>query len=312
MPEDVKKAEVLLSYYNGSKYIKEQISSIVNQSWPGKIRIMIRDDGTPEDATGFQLDNWISAQDFGDNREVVYVKGENLGPQRSFLKLIEDSGEADYYFFSDQDDHWMPEKVERCIARLEGKNQPALYCSNYSITDTDLKVEEKKAVSPDDKTFHFLRAVFFNTFPGCTMGFNRGILDNIRKLNLSDCMMHDSVAFAVAIATGEVCYDDEPMIMHRIHESNVIGLGYRKSSLRQWIQDKTAILKEKERYKLSAFAEELSKLPLKAEWESDVKTLAEYNGSFRKRMKLLLHSDLKRTPDRWSLSVWCRILFGLY
>ena len=101
---------VLMSTYNGEKYIKEQIDSIFAQTYQGRITILIRDDGS-SDATK----ETVQALAKSDLRDVVFIEGENCGPQKSFLNLIQSAPEASWYFFADQDDVWDDDKIEIAV-----------------------------------------------------------------------------------------------------------------------------------------------------------------------------------------------------
>ena len=91
------KVQVLLSTYNGEKYIKEQIESILNQEGV-EVSLLIRDDGS-SDRT-IEIVKKISEQ----NNNIILFKGQNMGPARSFMDLVKKSDEVDYYAFADQDD----------------------------------------------------------------------------------------------------------------------------------------------------------------------------------------------------------------
>ena len=119
------KVKILLSSYNGEQYIREQIDSLLSQTQTG-VEILVRDDGST-DSTKAILD------EYQDRDRLSWYGGENLGPGLSFWKLLEDSGEADYYAFCDQDDVWDQDKVEIAVRTLEEaipdiNSIPALYC----------------------------------------------------------------------------------------------------------------------------------------------------------------------------------------
>ena len=93
-----KKVKVLLSAYNGEKYIVEQVESILNQTYQN-IELYIRDDGSK--------DNTLKVlKPYQDNPKVHIIQGENVGFIKSFLQLVELSGDADFYSYADQDDVW--------------------------------------------------------------------------------------------------------------------------------------------------------------------------------------------------------------
>ncbi len=299
---------ILLSYYKGEKFIDEQLDSIFLQDYLGDIDILIRNDG-PVDEGILRL----NSKDIPPNRSLNIYNGENIGPQRSFLDLIQKASFADYYFFSDQDDVWKPDKIRRAVDRLKCTDKPALWCCNYDLVDGEMDIIRENAVVLVQRTFHFLYAQMYNTFPGCVMGFNRQLYLILKKMNLNNCMMHDSLTFATAIATGKVFYEKRSLIYHRIHGENVVGTGFRKSTPLKWIRDKSRLLREKEAYDLSVFADRLlisSKVSKK--WKDDVFLLRDYKKNMTNTLRLLNHRDIRKNIDPEMLSIHCKILFRLF
>ena len=304
--------EVLLSYYNGGDFFYDQLDSILNQSYAGKIVVHIRDDGSQKVCADERLKKIECCR----NREIIVEKGENVGACRSFLKLIQSSGKADFYFFADQDDVWKLDKIEKATVCMKNKKEKfVLWCSNYTITDRNLNTIVESGVKLEKRTFHFLRAVFFNTFPGCVMGMNWNLMNLLKKLNLSNCMMHDSVTFAIAIAAGKVLYDKDPLIYHRIHENNVIGYGNRKIHFVKWIKDKMKLLIHKEDYDVSELGRRLltmKDIQFKDDVYDDIVLLSEYKMSLKRTLKLRFHPDIKDGLNRCSLSIHLKILLHLF
>ena len=95
------KVKVLLSYYNGDNYIKEQIDSILKQE-DVDVSLVIRNDGSSRN-----IESLLS--EYNDER-IQYIYGDNLGYKKSFLQTLKLVGKADYYAFADQDDVWLPQK----------------------------------------------------------------------------------------------------------------------------------------------------------------------------------------------------------
>ena len=120
---------VLLSTYNGEKFLQEQIVSILSQS-DVNISLFIRDDGST-DNTATILDGFSR-----DNR-VKILKGPHLGIQSSYWTLLNQAlsdKSYDYFAYADQDDLWELDKIYRGVSVLVGfKNSPALYCSGLSL-----------------------------------------------------------------------------------------------------------------------------------------------------------------------------------
>ena len=122
---------VLMSTYNGEKYLHEQIDSILRQQGV-KVNLLVRDDGS--------TDNTLAILDkYQEEGLLTFYTGENLGPQRSFLHLLQQAPQSDYYAFADQDDIWLEDKLSTGIKQLQNdKEKPALYFSQTQLTDEEL------------------------------------------------------------------------------------------------------------------------------------------------------------------------------
>lgn len=300
---------VLMSTYNGEKYIDEQLESILNQDFLGSITIQIRDDGSNDRAV--EKIKHITCKQ---NRKIVVEQGSNVGPQKSFLKLIKEAVPAKFYFFADQDDVWYLDKIRIAVQSMEAVHDGAVcYCSNYSLFNSEAGTE-KKCVIPERPIFKPLRIIFYNQIPGCTMGFNQALMQALQKLNLENVMMHDSMALSLCAACGEILYDPEPRILHRIHGDNVVGEGHKKIIPHKWIADKLKLLIYKDTFDLSEMARQFLQIAdIKEEWKDDLHLLREYKSTFQKTLQLLKHPDSHGVfMDRTTLSIRCKILFHIF
>ena len=240
---------VLMSTYNGQKYIKEQLDSILTQRFDGEITVFVRDDGSKDSTRDIVKE---VANNCGNSRKIQLLEKENIGVQKSFLELIQYVPEYDYYFFADQDDIWKIDKVQRAVQLLDaGSEERKVYCSDYSITNENMEILYESQVSVDEKTFNPLRLLFYNVFPGCIMAFDKGIMNVLKSMNVSNCMMHDGMVMAIGALTGKIYYDSSSTILHRIHSNNVVGHGRKKINIIKWIKDKTRLLFKKENYDVS-------------------------------------------------------------
>lgn len=115
---------VLLSTYNGEKYLEEQLNSLIKQE-DVELRILVRDDGS-KDRTHEILDKWQK------RGHINWYEGKNKGAAQSFMDLIYNAPEADYYAFCDQDDVWLPEKLKVAIDKIRESNEamPCMYISS--------------------------------------------------------------------------------------------------------------------------------------------------------------------------------------
>ena len=295
---------VLLSSYNGSKYIEEQIQSILTQEYSRYITVFIRDDCS-SDST-LQIVKSIACPR---NREVRILEDRkhNIGPQRSFLTLIESAPEAAYYFLSDQDDVWKQDHISSAVEMLEGmKDKPSLYCSNYSLADTELNIVDELAIK-DKPQFTPLKAFFYNKIPGCCMAWNNELQKYLRQMHPENVMMHDRYIASFASFIGEVVYDPRSHILHRIHGDNVIGTGNKKIELVSWIKEKSSLLIKREDYDVCEMAEEflrVGKTIAHPEYVKDIELLRDYRESRRKTKELLKHPDTSEN-NRGGYAVSC-------
>ena len=209
------KVQVLLSTYNGEKYIKEQIESILNQK-EVEVSLLIRDDGSSDKTIE------IIGKLADKNNNIIYYKDENLGPARSFMDLLYKSSEYDYYAFADQDDIWRKQKLISAINMLKEKeNEPSLYMSALEVVDENLNLIETKKVNGN---LSFEGEMIRNFATGCTMVLNKKLCDIIKQYNPSYLIMHDSWITRVCYAVGgNVIIDDNSYIKYRQHTGNVLG-----------------------------------------------------------------------------------------
>lgn len=211
------KITVLMSTYNGEKYLREQIDSILSQN-NVNVNILVRDDGS-SDSTRNILDEYEG------KNQLHWYTGDNLKPANSFMNLIYNAPDSDYYAFSDQDDYWLPNKLIRAEQVLNNynSNEPSLYYSCYTMVDEKLKPltrsRDKQYVSLTIK-----QSIISSAATGCTMVFNKKLRDYL-KLSLPDFqIMHDNWTHKVCVAIGgNVYHDSNSYIYYRQHGNNVIG-----------------------------------------------------------------------------------------
>lgn len=302
---------VLMSTYNGTTYLKEQLDSIFDQDYSGKITTVIRDDGSKD-----ETEQLVAAYPQREDRCITWIQGENLGPQRSFLALIDVAPKADFYFFADQDDVWDAQKIRSGVEAMKVHgNTPVCYCSNYRLSDMDLQVYEETAIKETPR-FTPLRVLFYNQIPGCAMGFSWALMEKLQQLKLKNVMMHDSMALSFAALIGETIYDPQPRIIHRIHRDNVVGDGHKKIIPHKWIAEKWKLFFKKEPYDVSEMAEAFLRVGgdlVHPKYREDMVLLRDFKKSRRITRKLLSHPDSKGPfLDRTVLSIRCKIRFGIF
>ena len=214
-------AVILLSTYNGARFLPEQLDSIGRQEGDFPRTLFWRDDGstdgTPELLRAIRLPGCRVL-------EATALTGR-LGAARSFHALLAASPEARFHAFCDQDDVWLPDKLARAIARLGTvpEEVPALYCGRQQLVDAGLRPTD---LSPlPRRPPGFANALVQNIATGCTVVLNAAA----RRLMLAappppPGSLHDWWCYLlVSGAGGGVLFDPEPCILYRQHGANVVG-----------------------------------------------------------------------------------------
>lgn len=214
-----KSVAILMSTYNGEKYLDEQIQSLLRQTYDN-VTIYARDDGS-NDATVAILKKYES-------ESFIIFEDENIGVVGSFFELLKKCGLHDYYAFCDQDDVWQKEKIEKQIRafnenQIISENDIAICCTGLEIVDEQLKnigmypVWRKKPA--------FANAMVQNIASGLTLVMTRQtrntIIDRLPKYD--QVCMHDWWLYLVSTALGRVMYLPEPWVKYRQHAQNVWG-----------------------------------------------------------------------------------------
>lgn len=219
------KFQILLSTYNGERYLREQLDSFICQTVSDRVKVLIRDDGSTDDTADI-------LKEYQQKYGFTVVFGENLGVNRSLHELIRlcDTN-CSYFALSDQDDVWLPDKLERAekaISEAEG-NVPVLYASRSCVTDEQLK--PLGMTIPAKKGASFYNAAIQNICPGHTQVFNLRMLEELQN-NFSDkVFVIDYWNYIVASAVGRVIFDENFTVYHRQHHDNAVG--YTTSMIRK-------------------------------------------------------------------------------
>lgn len=216
------KVEILLSTYNGSKYITDLLNSISKLNHDNfDIELFIRDDGS-EDNTVEIIKKILNKY------KIVYKieQGNNIGWIKSFSWLINNSGEADFYAYCDQDDVWCPDKIKKSILELKKINdkKPALYCSNVIYTDNNLNRIGK---SENPTKYYLIDQMIKCKVLGCTEVINNSCMVLLKKYR-NNYIAHDWWTMCCCLYNhGTIISDQETYILYRRHENNSSKAGYK-------------------------------------------------------------------------------------
>jgi glycosyltransferase involved in cell wall biosynthesis len=222
-PEKVDpKVSILLCCYNGERYLADQIRSFKDQTYKN-LDLWISDDGSHDQTLSTIKHSLSTWQGCIHNIQT----GPSEGFAANFMSLITHQEiDSDYYTYSDQDDIWEVDKIQRGVSLLEKipRNIPALYCSRTIVTDannTQMGLSSKFTKRPC-----FQNALVQNIGGANTMMLNRAARNLIKDVskNNNNVTSHDWWAYLVVTGCGgEVVYDTHPSVRYRQHESNLVG-----------------------------------------------------------------------------------------
>lgn len=217
------KLAVLLSSYNGEKFIKEQIDSILAQQGDFELDLWVRDDGS-SDSTPQIL------EEYAQSGKLRWYTGDNLKPAKSFMDLLLHCPGYDYYAFADQDDYWHPEKLQISLNLLKDCTCPAISFANARLVDGQLQSLGRNVYKkPPRRDFYSL--VCGSNIIGCTMTFNSQLARLVQEKPMPDeLFMHDYYLLNLCtLYDGVVVYDETPHMDYRQHGGNVIGAKWTKT-----------------------------------------------------------------------------------
>lgn len=227
------KVHILMSTYNGEAFLAEQIQSIQAQTvtdW----RLLIRDDGS-SDRTPQIIKEYVQTD--SRIRFINENNPTNLGVIKSFHALAHHEV-ADVYFFSDQDDVWLPEKLELTLkeaAKYDIK-QPLLVYTDLKVVDQDLKVLSESMIRSQSHHANtsLLAELTENTVTGGVSMANHALIQLWQETD--DLLMHDWYLALLAAACGQLVYLDVPTQLYRQHGHNVLGARTWSKRLKKWVQ----------------------------------------------------------------------------
>ncbi len=206
---------VLMCTYNGEKYIKRQMDSLMDQK-DVQVYFCVHDDGSSD-----------STPDILKSYGITPVGADHMGPAKGFMYLLEAAPDSDYYAFCDQDDIWDDDKLSSAIdmIRIEEQlypDEPCIYgCS------TRLVSEDEKYICDHllDKTRTLSSRLFYASISGNTVVFNRAMRELALKTLPDRLIMHDSWMVKLCVATGgHLIIDERPHMDYRMHGANQIGM----------------------------------------------------------------------------------------
>lgn len=217
--------DILLSTYNGAKYLSEQLDSLISQDYTDW-RLLVRDDGSTDETLSV-------VRRYAERDERIHIMHDelgNIGVIRSFEELLRWS-EAPYVMFCDQDDVWLESKVSKTLERVqsaEGKVQSAVLCfTDLCVVDEQLRTLYPSFWSlnrdPMPTAARWPWVAVANPMPGCTAMLNRRAVEAVLPFPAS-IPMHDWWIICRIARMGKVIYVPEATILYRQHGGNTWGV----------------------------------------------------------------------------------------
>jgi len=308
MVEDITENDIevliMLSTYNGEKFLEQQLESISKQDYLGKIVLYVRDDGS-NDNTLEILKLWK------DRLKIIYYNDEkNLGAAMSFWRLFLSAPKAKYYAFVDQDDVWDTNKLRKAIEALSKRKSKALWFSNYRLIDKFGNVVND-AYNKIPPVLTVSSQLVCGIAQGCSMVFNSELYQYCKDKNIKYIPMHDTIVFSYALAAGEVIYDNNPLFSYRVHENNVVAKTGK--NINQKIKS-TYSLWFKHRHEISKLAGEILEDNINYLQEKEIDfliLLSKTNKSIVDRIRLISSDNIKSNYTRGVKSFKIRTLLDL-
>lgn len=227
------KVNILMSTYNGQQFLAEQIRSIQEQSYTDWT-LFIRDDGSSDNTKEI-------LKDFERQDSRIHLidsdKSDNLGVIKSFHKLV-NHDRADYYFFSDQDDVWLPNKLELSLKEAQNylADFPLMVYMDLKVVNQDLEIMTESMVKSQSHhaNTELVQELTENTVTGGVAMINRALAEMWQETD--DILMHDWYLALLASAFGNLVFIDQPGELYRQHSDNVLGARTLSKRFKKWIR----------------------------------------------------------------------------
>ncbi len=232
---------ILMSTYNGERYLREQINSILAQTYQ-EWQLLVRDDGSSDGTLGILKEYAVAHPE---RIRILRDGRKNLGAKGSFEQLLMEAPDTDYYMFADQDDVWLPNKIAVSLAaaqdleRKHGQDMPIVVHTDLRVVDEELQEVHPSFwrysnIRPEilDSDVHYLGIC--NAVTGCAMLFNLAAAELVLPFAFY-AFMHDQWIAAKVLSIGGIVLPiDEATILYRQHRNNTLGAISYRFTLGDW------------------------------------------------------------------------------
>jgi glycosyltransferase involved in cell wall biosynthesis len=203
--------QILMATYNGERYLREQLDSILNQIYEDW-QILVHDDGSSDETMAI-----LKVYHEKYPQKIILIEdGCKMGGAKNNFVHLMTFVKAPYIVLCDQDDIWLPHKLETMVTLF----------AEYDLVLSDaIVINEQKQILLNSFMRHnrskkgLLNNLIHNSYIGCCMGFNKKIYDLAMPIPL-DVPMHDWWIGMIVESFGSCVFIDEPLIMYRRHAFN--------------------------------------------------------------------------------------------
>ena len=222
--------DILLTTYNTEiEYLKQQMESILNQTYEN-FRLLISDDASTKKEVKRILEEYQKE----DKRITLYQQEKNLGYNKNFEFLLKQAN-AKYIMFSDHDDVWYPQKIEKSLQKIKEEEVDLVYCNAYQINEKGEMIQTNyfqyknvPLVQGKDKL-----AISRCVGIGCSQIITNTVRDKMLPFT-EEVIAHDWLAAFIANEGKGISYIKEPLFGYRLHNTNVFGGRNLAQNLSQW------------------------------------------------------------------------------
>ena len=222
--------DILVTTYNTKeKYLRKQIETILKQTYQN-IQVYISDDKSTDKNVAQILEEYAQK----DKRIKLFIQQENLGYNKNFEFLLKQST-AEYIMFSDHDDIWHFDKVEKSLEKIKKENVDMVYCNCRQVSedgqvlqDDYFKYKNMPLVKNKDKL-----AISRCVGLGCSQIITKQVRDKMIPFK-KEVMAHDWLAAFIASEGKGISYIQEPLFDYRLHNTNVFGGRSLNQNIKRW------------------------------------------------------------------------------
>lgn len=295
---------ILMSTYNGEKFLSKQLESLSKQTINDSITVYIRDDGSTDNTINI-INYWKTKMN------IILFLNNNLGPAKSFWVLLTNNKiKADYYAFCDQDDIWDYNKLEVAINQLKEQDADLYLCNCRLIDANDKIIENQYRINFPDISLK--RQFVSGVAQGCCMVFTDKLRLYFLDKEINCIPMHDLIIIIHAIKFGKIVWDPVPRFGYRIHLNNVVAKSNKnfvknlKKTYKNWknssINSMANVASDALTYCKNLTTDEIEYLTL----------VKKYKDNIRYRIKLIIKTNFKNISFSQKRSFILKVMLKLY